>query len=106
MLQAHLRGFAGRRGAAQRRRLAELYATEDAIGSEAVETAKMQPATAPRRRSTLSRGARTALRDAEAEAVAGAESAAAALLTSRLLAENLRCCDDIQPQPQPFDRKH
>jgi hypothetical protein len=70
-VQAHWRGLAGRRGAVRWRRLAELYATEDAIES-----------------STLSRSARIALRNAEAEAAAGEEGAAAALLTSRLLAEN------------------
>ena len=85
MVQANWRGFAGRRGAARRRRLVELYATEDATGSEAAGTTE-----ALRQRSTLSRGARTALRDAEVEAAAGAVGAVAALLTSRLLAENLR----------------
>ena len=97
-VQAHWRGLAGRRGAVRRRRLAELYATEDATESESSGTAEgLHPVAAPRQRSTLSRGARAALRDAEAEAAAGAEGAAAALLTSRLLAENLRFCDDLKP---------
>ena len=97
-VQAHWRGLAGRRGAVRRRRLAELYATEDATESEAAGTAEvLQPIAAPRQRSTLSRGARTALRDAEAEAAAGEEGAAAALLTSRLLAENLRFRDGLKP---------
>ena len=97
-VQAHWRGLAGRRGAVRRRRLAELYATEDATEGEAAGTAEvLQPIAAPRQRSTLSRGARTALRDAEAEAAAGEEGAAAALLTSRLLAENLRFRDGLKP---------
>ena len=66
-VQAHWRGLAGRRGAVRRRRLAELYATEDATESESSGTAEgLHPVAAPRQRSTLSRGARAALRDAAA----------------------------------------